>query len=429
MVVTLGLILLANVCNASSREDGGSGSEARRVLRVGSLNNPNSWPLLVSAVTLNGGVEFDDPDSYQLKALQYVTQTRGLTLQDDDFFVYYALACIYYATFQVPNKNTEAAGLTTLDPWTTSTNWVDATADKCTWHGITCENNNVMSIRLDSNNLFGFFPPEVQFLASSLKIIDLFDNYHLTTVGDAGNDWMGLMTNLERLYFGTTSFEYDGTPIFWNKLSKLEQLDCANSLFTGPIRGESFNNFPELWWLDLSNNFWTSTIPTEITNLPSLTNFYMQRAEFVGVEQDLFYLIGMPQIYENWMDHTPLAGSIPTEIGTVSTLGSFSVIFCGLTGTLPIELGNLANLDFLYVYQNDIVGTVPTELGMVLNLKHLYVESTQLVGSMPSEICFNRPPLGVLTEVGANCHGNETFVLECNCCTCCGEVECEDFTA
>jgi hypothetical protein len=48
-------------------------------------------------------------------------------------------------------------------------------------------------------------------------------------------------------------------------------------------------------------------------------------------------------IVELWVDSSSgLAGQIPTFVGGLSTLMSFSLSECDLTGTLPSELGNLS---------------------------------------------------------------------------------------
>jgi hypothetical protein len=184
----------------------------------------------------------------------------------------------------------------------------------------------------------------------------------------------------------------------------------------------------------------------------------MDNVEFDGVDQTLDFLIGMPAIFENWMDFTLFTGSIPTEIGTVSTLGSWSLTFCGLSGPIPSELGNLGStLDRLWLYQNQLTGTIPTELGNLGRMQFLYLEGNSLTGAMPSQICFNRDPIALLTvsllslyliilyalklvylthtscfpfliqELGADCNDDALSFVACDCCTCCGENECGDF--
>jgi hypothetical protein len=234
-----------------------------------------------------------------------------------------------------------------------------------------------------------------------------------------------------------------------------EEIDFSNTFYTqGPIRGEAFTGTPVLNYIDFGDNTFTSTLPAEFTALPSLAFFYMDNCEFAGVAQTLDFLIGMPAIFENWMDFTLFEGSIPTEIGTVSTLGSWSLTFCGLSGPIPSELGNLGStLDRLWLFQNQLTGTIPTELGNLGRMQFLYLEGNSLTGSMPAQICSNRDPIALLTvsllslsncaprnysisltfppisiqELGADCNEDAASLVLCDCCTCCGETECGDF--
>ena len=44
-----------------------------------------------------------------------------------------------------------------------------------------------------------------------------------------------------------------------------------------------------------------------------------------------------------------------------------------LTGTLPTEMGQLTSLTGLYLSNNDLAGTIPTEMGRLTSLTGLYV--------------------------------------------------------
>ena len=177
---------------------------------------------MISKISLQGGKEFEDADSYQSKALHFLETV--LSRQDDKQYVqYYALACIYTASFGVENKYTKAEFPDgDLPGWTNSGLWM-TDSDFCNWFGITCESTLVHSIVLDDNNMTGIFAPEVQLLAESLKELDLDGNTLLLSEGDDGNNWMSKMVNMEFLYLGSTSFEYYGVPTFINKMRGLSK--------------------------------------------------------------------------------------------------------------------------------------------------------------------------------------------------------------
>ena len=58
-----------------------------------------------------------------------------------------------------------------------------------------------------------------------------------------------------------------------------------------------------------------------------------------------------------------------------------------LTGTIPPELGALTSLQSLWLYGNQLTGTVPAELGALTNLERLGLGGTQLSGAIPPEVC------------------------------------------
>jgi uncharacterized surface protein with fasciclin (FAS1) repeats len=178
---------------------------------------------LIETVALQGGAEFEDPESYQSKALAYLEGT--LSAQTDAQYIrYYALSCIFFASNAVSNEFTDVQfpNLNPLPGWITSDGWV-TDSDYCGWFGITCEGVVPTLLELPNNRMFGIFAPEVQLIADTLEVLELFNNFFLTTIdnGDAGNDWIAKMVNLRDLFFGTTSFQYPGIPTFINQIPTL----------------------------------------------------------------------------------------------------------------------------------------------------------------------------------------------------------------
>jgi hypothetical protein len=175
---------------------------------------------IITPVALQGGAEFDDPKSYQSEALVFL-ETVLPPKTDTQYIRYYALACIYTASFGVENKYTKIEfPVGQLQGWISSTGWM-TNSSFCEWFGITCSKNAVEKIQLPNNRMFGIFAPEVQLLADSLLTIDLYNNPFLLADGNAGNEWIAKMLRLEQLFVGTTAFEYDGIPTYINKLRNL----------------------------------------------------------------------------------------------------------------------------------------------------------------------------------------------------------------
>jgi hypothetical protein len=207
------------------------------------------------------------------------------------------------------------------------------------------------------------------------------------------------------------------------------EIDFSNSFYTrGPIRGEAFEGLDMLNYVDFGNSvFTTSTLPSQFLALPALEFFYFDNVMFDNdLQFTLDWIPQMPALFEAWLDFTPIGGGIPEEIGTATSLNSFSVSFCGLTGTIPTEMGNLFRMDRLWLYQNQLIGTIPSQIANMGRLMFFYTEGNLLSGSMPAEVCALRETL--LAELGTDCEDGASNPVDCDCCTCCGEIECMDFT-
>ena len=79
-----------------------------------------------------------------------------------------------------------------------------------------------------------------------------------------------------------------------------------------------------------------------------------------------------------------LKGGIPKELGSLANLQSLSLSENRLTGEIPLELGSLDNLQALYLWKNRLTGEIPTELGNLSNLQVLDLASNQLTGPIPT---------------------------------------------
>jgi hypothetical protein len=381
----------------------------------------------IMTVAREGGAEFDNPDSYQSKALAYV---RGQSLpapkiplsMEQQAIQLYALACIYYNTYSVSSDWTiQLWGQEIAIPgWYTARGWLGDANEVCNdWWGITCNNDGqVEKIELNENGLTGYMPPETAILHDSLYYLDLFDN-NIHNKGDLGNSFLGELTNLRFLYYKNTYFENDGIPSAIAKLTKLEEYDCSYTLYSGPLQGTIFAPLTNLVYLTLTGNTYSSALPEELITLPQLEFLY---AGFSLLQGDFEFVHRMPKIIELWLDDNPsMKGTIPTTMGLASTLVSFSATNCELFGPLPTEFGNMLELEKLWLNDNHLTGDIPTELGNLYNLKLLSLQKNDLLGQIPDGVCFRRD-WGKLEELKADCDDDGvTPEVACSCCTCCGE--------
>ncbi|KAG1338175.1 putative LRR receptor-like serine/threonine-protein kinase [Cocos nucifera] len=81
-----------------------------------------------------------------------------------------------------------------------------------------------------------------------------------------------------------------------------------------------------------------------------------------------------------------ISGSIPREIGNITSLKLLLLNGNQLSGSLPEEIGYLSNLDRLQIDQNHISGPIPKSFGNLKRVKHLHMNNNSLSGKIPHEL-------------------------------------------
>lgn len=112
--------------------------------------------------------------------------------------------------------------------------------------------------------------------------------------------------------------------------------------------------------LDMSGNQISGSIPSEIGNLTTLT-------------------------YIN-LSNNSISGSIPTAVGNLTNLTNLDLSDNNISGSIPPEVGNLTNLTNLDLGDNNISGSIPPEVGNLTKLSNLDLGGNNLTGSVPDEL-------------------------------------------
>ena len=119
-------------------------------------------------------------------------------------------------------------------------------------------------------------------------------------------------------------------------------------------------NEGRVWRLQLPRKSLTGTIPSELGTLSSLRKLSLSSNQ--------------------------LTGEIPPELDSLASLEFLSLASNRLTGEIPSELGNLANLELLFLSSNRLIGEIPSELGNLANLEIVFLASNQLTGCIPASL-------------------------------------------
>uniref|UniRef100_A0A1Y3BXJ8 Putative leucine-rich repeat domain, L domain-like protein n=1 Tax=Helianthus annuus TaxID=4232 RepID=A0A1Y3BXJ8_HELAN len=80
-----------------------------------------------------------------------------------------------------------------------------------------------------------------------------------------------------------------------------------------------------------------------------------------------------------------LAGSIPSSIGNLLGLTTFSLSENNFTGLIPESIGKLQNLQILDLAANYFFGVIPRSIGNLSLLTKVVLAENSLEGSIPSD--------------------------------------------
>ncbi|XP_026664102.2 probable LRR receptor-like serine/threonine-protein kinase At1g06840 isoform X2 [Phoenix dactylifera] len=81
-----------------------------------------------------------------------------------------------------------------------------------------------------------------------------------------------------------------------------------------------------------------------------------------------------------------ISGSIPREIGNITSLKLLLLNGNQLSGSLPEDIGYLSNLDRLQIDVNQISGPIPKSFANLSRVKHLHMNNNSLSGQIPHEL-------------------------------------------
>ncbi|MBL7994178.1 fibronectin type III domain-containing protein [bacterium] len=211
-------------------------------------------------------------------------------------------------------------------------------------------------------------PPLVA--TDSLALVALYDSLGGTNWTNQ-NNWKS--SNPVSQWFGITVTPYAA-------VSRVTAINLYNNNLTGRMPA-AIGNLDSLESLDLSYNKLNGTIPDQITNLKALSHLNLYGQTYVdyqigGLTGSIPVNIGqMTSLELLYLQGNKLTGSIPAGLGNLSRLTSLSLASNQLTGAIPIEIWNLANLIYLDLSWNNglSVGALPASITNLTSLNDLYL--------------------------------------------------------
>jgi hypothetical protein len=169
--------------------------------------------LVDKGIALEYGQEFNDPTSYQSRALEVMKKHSVITsfiYTEDKLAQRYALLCLYFQTNRVRTDVTdEHYGYGTTPQWKNAEPW-NFPDDECSWYGIACNIfGMVIRIELPNHLLTGYIPTEIKHLADG----------PIYSIDFSGNGGLG----------------QGGFPSVFLEFSGLELLDLSGCNFDGSV--------------------------------------------------------------------------------------------------------------------------------------------------------------------------------------------------
>ncbi|KAL6196938.1 hypothetical protein ACLB2K_032551 [Fragaria x ananassa] len=163
-------------------------------------------------------------------------------------------------------------------------------------------------------------------------------------------------------------------PSWFSSLTGLRTLDLSHNSFVGSIPTE-FASFRYLEHLDLSANQLQGQIPELIGNFCSLKtlNLADNLFEKEGIRDVLNGLADCSNTRLELLDLSLnlLESELPASIGKLQKLQYLSIAFNSFFGSMPESIGNLSSLKLLSLSANHMNGSIPESLGQLSQLVHL----------------------------------------------------------
>ncbi|AEE76719.1 disease resistance protein [Arabidopsis thaliana] len=310
----------------------------------------------------------------------------------------------------------------------TTLSW-NKTVDCCSWEGVTCDatlgevislnlvsyiaNTSLKSssslfklrhlrhLELSHCNLQGEIPSSIGNL-SHLTYLDLSFNQ---LVGEFPVS-IGNLNQLEYIDLWVNALG-GNIPTSFANLTKLSELHLRQNQFTG---GDIvLSNLTSLSIVDLSSNYFNSTISADLSQLHNLERFWVSENSFFGPFPSFLLMIpslvdiclsenqfegpinfgnttSSSKLTELDVSYNNLDGLIPKSISTLVSLEHLELSHNNFRGQVPSSISKLVNLDGLYLSHNNFGGQVPSSIFKLVNLEHLDLSHNDFGGRVPSSI-------------------------------------------
>ncbi|CAI9782589.1 unnamed protein product [Fraxinus pennsylvanica] len=268
----------------------------------------------------------------------------------------------------------------------------------------------LQGLYLSENELGGEIPSN---LSECLQLQMLSLSYNKFSGSIPGE--IGRIRTLVNLYLGSNDLS-GAIPHELGNLENLKELSMGNNFLNGSIPASIFNISP-LQHIEISSCNLSGGIPQEIgnANLSELIEIYLLSNNLNGPIANVLGKLSFIEIVDltenNFISeapelsfitsltscrylttlafgNNPLNGILPFSIGNLSTSLQYLYGYnCDVRGSIPNEIGNLTSLILLSLYGNELTGSIPESMVNLQKLQGLGILNNKVSGSIPDSLC------------------------------------------
>lgn len=238
-----------------------------------------------------------------------------------------------------------------------------------------CQNGRLLRICVQENKLTSISPSSFKNCSSLLRA-NLHDNHITGNITELFDD---VYPNLNYIDLSNNKL-YGELSSNWGNCKNVTGLQMANNNITGLLPPE-LGDLVKLEMLNFSFNQLVGEIPKELGKLSSMLTLHLQGNMFSGnIPREIGFFTKLLSLD---LSSNFLRGSIPDNLGHCQQLYYLNLSSNSFSQNIPIEMGKLTQLSQLDLSSNFLSGVIPWEFGNLRSIEILDLSHNNLSGVIP----------------------------------------------
>uniref|UniRef100_A0A0D9WLL0 non-specific serine/threonine protein kinase n=1 Tax=Leersia perrieri TaxID=77586 RepID=A0A0D9WLL0_9ORYZ len=252
----------------------------------------------------------------------------------------------------------------------------------CDWDGVVCSNKTIKHVvKLEIHGFQGSINPALASL-SHLEYLYLGGNGYFESIPA----FLGSLKNLKHLYMSSAYFLDTYIPPQLGNLSRLTYLHISSDGVYPDASANSLHWLSRLSYLTtLDISGWplrTSDWLESVSTLPSLRVLKLSNTSLPSIDLNLVPHVNFTYLAEIDLSRNNWSSTFPSWLTKLPTLSIVNLDSCGLYGKIPESLGNLTSLSTLTMFENNLYGEIPGLIRGMCKMKILDLSVNYLSGDI-----------------------------------------------